>query len=94
MRVDKERVTPGVGVGRLKFYLHSTRQGLTYNLLLPERMMETSHEGIKTKLMDHELDTIRIEFRDSKELDELITVLTRFRDQAKAGLGRWENYWR
>ena len=94
MRVDKERVMPGAAVGRLKFYLHSTGQALSYNLLLPERMMECTHEGIKTKLMDLELDTIRIDFRDSMELDELINVLTTFRDQAKAGLGRWENDWR
>lgn len=94
MRVDKERVMPGAAVGGLKFYLLSTGQALSYKLLLPERMMESTHEGIKTKLMDHELDTIRIDFRDSMELEEFITVLTRFRDQIQSGLGRWENDWR
>lgn len=92
MRINTERTT--AGVGRLKMYLRSTGQGLTYTLLLPERMMETPQPGIKTKLNDHELNKVYIEFQDSRELNELITVLTSFRDQVEAGLGRWENDWR
>ena len=66
----------GRGVEELTLYMEPTSQGLTYYLQRPD----TSILG---------LDSLRIDFRDSRELDEFITVLTEFRKEIYAYLGEW-----
>ena len=88
-----KNVHNGRGVGYLKLYNHSTAQGLSYQLLVPERMVDTTNGSVE-KLNNWELGLLEIRFRDSREIDEFITVLEQFKRQIQAGLGKWENDWR
>lgn len=79
----------GRSVGKLNMFLESTRQACDWMMLAPDRASFTNN-GTLTVLEPHELGAVTIHFKDSREIDELIDVLDKFRKQVCHGIGHWE----
>ena len=87
MEVFSER--NGRSVRKLNMYLDSTRQACNWMMLAPDRASFTNN-GTITVLEPHELGMVTIHFKDSREIDELIEALDKFRRQVCHGIGHWE----
>lgn len=79
----------GKHVGTLTLRSNSTMQCLKYIMLAPENVYDTVN-GTKTVLEFHELGAVTIDFKDSREIEELIAALIKFKDDVYNGIGRWK----
>lgn len=86
MFVQSER--DGRSVGTLDLRLDSTRQACKWSMLAPDRAVNTDSGTVVFE--PHELGMLTIHFKDSREIDELIDVLDKFRKQVCHGIGHWE----
>lgn len=77
-------------VGMIKIHLGSTSQGMKKITMPPPKIYRCIHEDVIPEI--YEQAHVTMEFADTQEIDELINILTYFRESAHKTLGKWYEY--